>query len=182
MLVCMRAALLLGLGVLSVAAVDARPDIQRLRPPASLKCSRDHLTAFQGRVLDYRRGKLDMSFRVRTDEETTESFSLKWAAAEKPETWFLLRGEAFKADDWKLIESATGKLRDDTRIIVWVCDDGSKPVFDWRPKEAGFLFRGEQAGKEARLRFTEKETRLRSYSPASLLLPVAIRHPRRLHA
>jgi hypothetical protein len=139
-----RAMLLLGLslGALSVAALDASPDrpSQRIRPPASLKCSRDHLTAFQGRVLDYRRGKQDISFRVRTDEETTESFSLKWAASEKPETWFLMRGEAFKAGDWKLIESEAGKLLVDTRIIVWVCDDGSKPVFDWRPKEAGALF------------------------------------------
>ena len=73
---------------------------------------------------------------MRTDEETTESFSLKWAATEKPETWFLLGGEAFKSDDWKLIESGPGKLADGTRVIVWVCDDGSKPVFDWRPKEA----------------------------------------------
>jgi hypothetical protein len=151
----MRAALLLGLGlgVLSVASVDASPDrsSQRPRPPESLKCTRDHLTAFQGRVLDYTRGKQDMSLRVRTDEETTESFSLKWAASEKPETWFLLRGEAFKADDWKLIESGPGKVIDGTRIIVWVCDDGSKPVFDWRPKESGSLFRGKHVGKETRL-------------------------------
>ena len=152
----MRAVLLLSLsiGVLSVAAVDAGPHTQRPRPPASLKCSRDHLTAFQGRVLDYTRGKQDISLRVRTDEETTESFSLKWAASEKPETWFLLRGEGFTAGDWKLIESGPGKLLDGTRVIVWVCDDGSKPVFDWRPKEAGLLFRGEHG---------EKETRLRSY-------------------
>ena len=148
------AVLLLGLslGALPVAAVDARPDppSQRIRPPASLKCSRDHLTAFQGRVLDYRRGKQDMSLRVRTDEETTESFSLKWNASEKPETWMLLRGEAFKTDDWKLVESGPGKLLEGTRIIVWVCDDGSKPVFDWRPKEAGFPFREEMDGKETR--------------------------------
>jgi hypothetical protein len=160
MLACMRAALLLtlSLGVLSVAAVEAMPDgpPQRLRPPASLKCTRDHLTAFQGLVLNYTRGKQDMSLRVRTDEETTESFSLKWAASEKPERWFLLRGEGFKADDWKLIESAPGKLLDGTRIIVWVCDDGSKPVFDWRPKEAGSHFRG---------RYVGNETRLRSYFP-----------------
>jgi hypothetical protein len=152
----MRAVLLLGLslGALSVAAVDAMPDppLQRIRPPASLKCSRDHLTAFQGLVLDYRRGTQDLSLRVRTDEETTESFSLKWSASEKPETWFLLRGEGFKAGDWKLIESGPGKLLEATRIIVWVCDDGSKPVFDWRPKEAGFLFRGKIGGKETRLR------------------------------
>ena len=148
----------LGVGVFSLAGVDARPDrpIQRVRPPASLKCTRDHLTAFQGRILSYTRGKQDISLRVRTDEETTESFSLKWAASEAPETWFLMRGEGFKAGDWKLIESAPGKLLDGTRIIVWVCDDGSKPVFDWRPKEAGPHFRVSDVGNE---------TRLRSYFP-----------------
>src|SRR5262245_37664871 len=106
---------------------------QRLRPPAVLQCSRDHLTSFQGRILDYKRGEQDMTIRVRTDEQTTESFTLKWANSEKAETSFLMEGERFKPEDWKRIESAPGKLRDGMRIIVWVCDDGSKPVFDWRP-------------------------------------------------
>jgi hypothetical protein len=108
---------------------------QRLRPPASLKCSRDHLTSFQGRILEYSRDKQEITLRVRTDEETTERFNLKWAASDKVETWFLLRGEGFKPEDWKVIESGAGKLHDGMRVIVWVCDDGSKPVFDWRPKE-----------------------------------------------
>ena len=108
---------------------------QRTRPPASLQCSRDHLTSFQGRILEYKRNQQDLSLRVRTDEETTESFTLKWGPSEKAETWLLLRGEAFKAEDWKQIESAPGKLQEGMRVFVWVCDDGSKPVFDWRPKE-----------------------------------------------
>lgn len=108
---------------------------QRLRPPASLKCSRDHLTSFQGRIIDYKRAKNSIFLNVRTDEETSENFTLKWEDPEKAEKWFLLRGEEFKADDWKLIETASGRLVDGTRIIVWVCDDGSKPVFDWRPRE-----------------------------------------------
>ena len=107
--------------------------VQRPRPPAALKCSRDHLTAFQGRVLEYRKSTQEISLRVRTDEDTTESFTLKWNSAEKPETWFLLNSEAFKAEDWNRVESTPGKLRDGMRIIVWACDDGSKPVFDWRP-------------------------------------------------
>ena len=106
---------------------------QRVRPPASLKCSRDQLTAFQGRILDYKRGQLEITLRVRTDEDTTENFTLKWEASDKAEAWFLLRGEEFKADDWNQIESARGKLHDDMRIIVWLCSNGSKPVFDWRP-------------------------------------------------
>ena len=109
---------------------------QRLRPPDLLQCSRDRLTAFQGQILDYRRGQQDISLRVRTDEQTTENFTLKWETSDKAERWFLLRGEAFKAEDWKLIENAPGKLHDGMRVIVWVCGDGSKPVFDWRPKES----------------------------------------------
>lgn len=108
---------------------------QRLRPPATVKCARDHLTSFQGRILAYKRGKNNVYLRVRTDEETTETFNLKWAAPDKAKKWFLLRGEEFKAEDWKRIESAPGRLIAGTRIIVWVCDDGSKPVFDWQPKE-----------------------------------------------
>jgi hypothetical protein len=106
---------------------------QRPRPPISFKCSRDHLTAFQGRILEYTRSRQEISLRVRTDEATTESFTLRWEASEKVETWLLLNGEAFKAEDWNRIESAAGKIRDGVRIIVWDCDDGSKPVFDWRP-------------------------------------------------
>lgn len=108
---------------------------QRLRPPASLKCSRDHLTSFQGRAIDYKRSANRISLRVRTDEETTENFTLEWTNQEKPEKWLLLRGEEFKPNAWKLIESAPGRLIDGMRIIVWVCDDGSKPVLDWRPRE-----------------------------------------------
>ena len=49
---------------------------QRPRPPAAVKCSRDHLTAFQGRILEYTRSRQEVSLRVRTDEATTESLKL----------------------------------------------------------------------------------------------------------
>ena len=117
------------LGVSSMAATQP----QRLRPPASLTCSRDHLTSFQGRVLEYKREPQEIFLRVRTDEDTTEMFTLKWSSSERAETWFLLLGEQFKSGDWSRIESSSGKLHDGIRIIVWACDDGSKPVFDWRP-------------------------------------------------
>ena len=108
---------------------------QRVRPPASLSCSRDHLTSFQWRVFQFTRGTQEVSLVVRTDEETTERFLVRWSPSEKAETWMLLRGEAFTVEDWNQIESAPGTLRADTRVIVWVCDDGPKPVIDWRPKE-----------------------------------------------
>lgn len=122
---------------LAGASASLNDSVQRLRPPESIKCSRDRLTAFQGNVIEYQRAKQDISLRVRTDEDTTERFSLKWAANEQPDTWLLTRGQAFKPEDWKLIESAPGNLLEGTRVIVWVCDDGSKPVIDWRPKERG---------------------------------------------
>jgi hypothetical protein len=128
---------LFSLGLLSIAVPGAEITLatQRPRPPASLTCTRDHLTAYQGRVLDYKRGPQEITVRILTDEDTNESVSLKWTAAEKPETWLLLRGAPFKSDDWKLIESGPGKLNDGMQIIAWVCDNGSKPVLDWRPAE-----------------------------------------------
>ena len=133
----LRTGVAINLALLSIAGLGATivHATQRPRPPASLKCTRDHLTAYQGRVLDYKRGAQEIAVRVRTDDDTTESVSLKWTASEKPEAWLLLRGEPFKADDWKLIESGPGKLHDGVRVIAWVCDDGSRPVLDWRPAE-----------------------------------------------
>ncbi len=108
---------------------------QRLAPPSSLKCSRDHLTSFTGRILAYERGSSRIFIRVRTDEETTESFTLKLAKAEEAASHFLMRGETFKQGDWKLIEASPGKLHQPMRATIWVCDDGSTPVIDWRPPE-----------------------------------------------
>jgi hypothetical protein len=112
-----------------------QPAAQRIAPPAALKCSRDHLTSFTGRILAYRRTPARLFLRVRTDEATTESFTIKLSKDEKAETYFLLRGEAFTQNDWQAIESSTGRLKQGMRATVWVCDDGSKPVIDWRPAE-----------------------------------------------
>lgn len=108
---------------------------QRLAPPSALKCSRDHLTSFTGKILAYERGSSRIFIRVRTDEETTESFTVKLAKADEAASHFLMRGETFKQSDWKLIESSTGKLHQPMRATIWVCDDGSMPVIDWRPPE-----------------------------------------------
>src|SRR5262245_37085979 len=108
---------------------------QRIAPPSSLKCSRDHLTSFMGRVTAYQRSRTRIFIRVRTDEQTTENFTLKFTRNDDPIKLFLLRGEEFKQNDLKLIEVSTGRLRNPMRAIVWVCDDGSNPVIDWRPPE-----------------------------------------------
>jgi hypothetical protein len=108
---------------------------QRIAPPSSLKCPRDHLTSFMGRVTNYQRTQTRIFIRVRTDEETTENFTLKFTRNDDPTRLFLLRAEEFKQSDLKLIEVSTGRLRKPMRAIIWVCRDGSNPVIDWRPPE-----------------------------------------------
>jgi hypothetical protein len=107
----------------------------RIRPPGNLNCSRNDLTSFTGRVLAYSRGNSRLSLRVRTDEQTTENFTLSYRPKDGPAKWFLLRAEPFKADDWKLIETRKGRLRQGMRATVWVCQTNPKPVIDWQPPE-----------------------------------------------
>lgn len=109
----------------------------RLAPPESVKCDRNHLTSFTGKILSYSRKPGRVSLRVRTDEETTESFTLRYAKSEDAARWFLMRGEPFKRTDWALIERRRYRLRQPMRATVWVCDDGSNPMIDWRPGERG---------------------------------------------
>lgn len=108
---------------------------QRLMPPESLKCADNDVTSFTGRVLAYRRAATNISLRMRTDEETTEHFTLRYAKADGPAKLFLLRAEPFKPEDWTVIESRPGKLRPGMRATVWVCNDGATPtVVDWKPR------------------------------------------------
>jgi hypothetical protein len=72
---------------------------------------------------------------MRTDEATTESFTLNFRRAEDAAKWFLLRGEEFKQSDWALIELRRSRLRQGMRATVWVCDDRTTPIVDWRPGE-----------------------------------------------
>jgi hypothetical protein len=110
---------------------------QRLMPPESVKCDPNHLTSFTGRILSYRRRPGRVTLRVRTDEETTEGFTLRFKTSEDAARWFLLRGEPFKQSDWALIERQRYSLRPRMRATVWVCDDGSNPIVDWRPGGRG---------------------------------------------
>jgi hypothetical protein len=126
---------ILFLGIVSPAEARRVDAAQRVGPPAALRCSRDHLTAFIGRILLYRRQGNRIVLRVRTDEETTENFTLRLGKDEDGSRYFLLRGAEFKAEDWKAIERRSGLLKPGMRAIVWVCDDGSTPVVDWRPAE-----------------------------------------------
>lgn len=110
----------------------ARP-LQRLRPPEKLRCSRDHLTSFSGAVLVLKRNNNETFLRMRTDEDTTETFTLRHPGKRSAAEWFLLRGKLFEPSDWKRIEIRRNKLHPRMRATVWVCDDGSAPVVDWQP-------------------------------------------------
>jgi hypothetical protein len=107
----------------------------RIRPPDAVKCDPNHLTSFTGTILSYRRSASRIVLRIRTDEATTENFTLKFARGADVTKSFLLHGEEFKESDWSLIESRRYRLRPRMRATVWVCDDASNPTIDWRPRE-----------------------------------------------
>ena len=107
----------------------------RIRPPDAIKCDPNHLTSFTGTILSSRRSASRLWLRMRTDEATTESFTLKFARGVDTTKSFLLHGEEFKGSDWSLIERSRYRLRPRLRATVWVCDDGANPTIDWRPRE-----------------------------------------------
>jgi hypothetical protein len=115
-----------------VAASPARPSASRVRPPASIECPRDHLTAYVGVVLRYRREADRTGIRIRTDWNTTEDVTIVHPGAD-PGRWFLVEGRPFQAADAALIEERPGQLRAGVRAAAWVCDDGRNPVVDWTP-------------------------------------------------
>ena len=105
---------------------------QRIRPPEKITCSRDHLTSFTGKVLSMKRQKGSTRMRMRTDEETSEQFTLRHAS-DDPSQYFLMWGENFAENDWKRIEAGKNQLRPNLRATVWVCDNAENPVVDWQP-------------------------------------------------
>jgi hypothetical protein len=125
--------LFVALFIFSAAAVIGGQG--RIRPPDAIKCDPNHLTSFTGTILSYRRSASRLTLRMRTDEATTESFTLKFARGSDAAKSFLLNGEEFKPGDWPLIELRRYHLRRNMRATVWMCDDGSNPTIDWRPRE-----------------------------------------------
>jgi len=105
---------------------------QRIRPPEKITCSRNHLTSFTGKVLSMKRQTGSTRIRMRTDEETSEQFTLRHAT-DNPSEYFLMWGEAFSESDWKRIETGKNQLRPNMRATVWVCNNGGNPVVDWQP-------------------------------------------------
>lgn len=108
----------------------------RLMPPSQIRCDRNDVTVYSGRVLSYSRVKGKTMLKIRTDSDTTETVTLKHPNSSDPSKWFLLNFEPFKAADWKKIERRQGVLRPGMRVNAWVCKDG-KAILDWRPDDQG---------------------------------------------
>jgi hypothetical protein len=119
--------------LLTSSIVFAEDDASRLRPPGKVECSRDHLTHYTGKVVEYRRQWDLTTLRIATDWGTIEAISLAHAGSDDPSGRFLIEGETFEPSDWDRVESSRGRVRTGIRASAWVCDDGSSPVIDWLP-------------------------------------------------
>jgi len=122
-----------------LGAVVAGPPQGRIMPPATLKCDRNDLTSYDGRIVAYRRRRGKTFLRVRTNYDTTEEVTILHPGTDDPSKFYLINGEAFTKGDWRRIEERKGVLKDEMRANVWVCRDkpSSQPVVDWRPDDTG---------------------------------------------
>lgn len=123
------------------AAVDAGSFHQergRIMPP-QLKCDRNELTSYDGRVLVYRRRKGRTFLRIRTNFDTTENVTIRHPGTNDPSEFYLINGEAFTKSDWGRIEKKPHVLRPGMRANAWVCrgNPSIQPVVDWRPDDTG---------------------------------------------
>jgi hypothetical protein len=107
----------------------------RQRPPRAVECPRDHLTSYTGKLTSYNRSRGQLQIRIRTDWDTDEEFTLRFAEGESPTSRFLLRSNTFQSGDWKAIESTQGRLRPGVRATVWECKGDGRPqlTIDWLP-------------------------------------------------
>jgi hypothetical protein len=135
---------LLSVAVLSVPATGGAlfPQRQpggRVAPSPELKCDRNDLTLYDGRVLSYRRRRGSTFLRIRTNFDTTEEVTIRHPATDDPSEFYRLKGESFTKSDWRRIEKRRGVLRPGMRANVWVCRDNPtvQPVVDWQPDDAG---------------------------------------------
>ncbi len=116
----------------------------RLRPPTGLSCDINHTTSFTGRITSYSRTSRRIFVRVRTDEQTTEQFTIPLRRGEDASKKFLMEGAPFQSDDWQKIERTRGHLKPKMRATIWACrddnDDFHAELIDWRPNETGGSF------------------------------------------
>lgn len=138
---CSSAILLLGMLTVSVAGGAGNPQEPRGRmmPPSGLKCDRNNLTVYDGKVLAYRRRNGSTFLRIRTNFDTTEAITIRHPGTDDPSEFYLLNGEPFTRSDWRRIEKRTKVLKAAIRANVWVCrgNPAIQSVVDWRPDDTG---------------------------------------------
>lgn len=122
-----------------VSAGSFHQERGRLMPPAQLKCDRNDLTLYDGRVLVYRRRRGSTFLRMRTTFDTTEDVTIRHPRTIDPSQFYLINGEAFTKDDWSRIEKRAGVLKPGMRANVWVCRGNAaiQPIVDWQPDDTG---------------------------------------------
>lgn len=131
--------LLIGVMTVSTAgSVSFHQERGRIMPP-QLKCDRNDLTLYDGRVLVYRRRKGSTFLRMRTNFDTTENVTIRHPRTNDPSKYYQLNGEAFTRSDWSRIEKRPGVLKAGMRANVWVCrgNPSIQPIVDWRPDDKG---------------------------------------------
>lgn len=94
----------------------------RLRPPDAVKCDRNQLTAYIGRVTQYRREKDETILTIATSAGTVETVTVRG----EPSRSYLLEGKRFDE------ERAERVVRPGASAIAWVCKNGTT-IVDWRP-------------------------------------------------
>ena len=121
-----------------ILASDVLPQ-GRIMPPPELKCDRNDLTVYDGRILAYRRRVGKTFLRIRTNYDTTEEVTVRHRGTDDPSKFYLLNGQPFLKSDWRRIEKSKGVLKAGMRANVWVCRDNPsiQPVVDWRPDDSG---------------------------------------------
>ena len=93
-----------------------------MRPPDAVKCDPNQLTAYIGRVTEYRREKDTTILTIATSAGTTETVTLRG----DPKTSFLIEGKRFDE------ERAEKVVRPGVSAVAWVCKNGAT-IVDWRP-------------------------------------------------
>jgi rhodanese-related sulfurtransferase len=117
-----------GLPVQSDRAPEEQPAVEggggagRMRPPDSVKCDRNQLTAYIGRVTEYRREKDTTILIIATSSDTVETVTLRG----DPKNSYLIQGKPFDE------ERAEKVVRPGVSAVAWVCADGTT-IVDWRP-------------------------------------------------
>lgn len=105
----------------------------RMVPPVRIACEPDQLSSYSGEVEGYVRDPGVTSITIHTDWNTMETVLLRHPGTNNPSARFLIGGRPFSQDDWTLIESGRGEIRDDVRVTAWVCGDGVTPALvDWQ--------------------------------------------------